>query len=48
MPSADGRRRSPRLLLWKSVQDDRKVNGVETAGMIAVFGLTLYFLAMHG
>ncbi len=38
----------PMLLLWKSVQDDGKVNWVETAGMVAVFGLTLYFLAMHG
>ncbi|MCB9596140.1 MAG: hypothetical protein H6719_25685 [Sandaracinaceae bacterium] len=38
----------PMLLLWKSVQDDGKVNWVETAGMVAVFGLTIYFLAMHG
>jgi len=38
----------PMLLLWKSVQDDGKVNWVETAGMVAVFGLTVYFLAMHG
>ena len=38
----------PMLLLWKSVQDDGKVNWVETAGMVAVFGLTIYFLMMHG
>lgn len=36
------------LILWKSVQDDGKLNWVETAGMVAVFGLTLYFLALHG
>ena len=38
----------PMLLMWKSIQDDGKVNWVETAGMVAVFGLTIYFLAMHG
>ena len=38
----------PMLLLWKAVQDDGKVNWVETASMVAVFGLTVYFLAMHG
>ncbi|MCA9604660.1 MAG: hypothetical protein KC619_03635, partial [Myxococcales bacterium] len=36
------------LLMWKSIQDDGKLNWVETAGMVAVFGLTIYFLAMHG
>lgn len=38
----------PMLILWKSVNDDGKVNWVETAGMVAVFGLTIYFLARHG
>jgi hypothetical protein len=38
----------PMLILWKSVQDDGGVNWVETAGMVAVFALTLYFLAVHG
>jgi len=38
----------PMLILWKSVQDDGSVNWVETAGMVAVFALTLYFLAVHG
>ena len=38
----------PMLILWKAVQDDGKVNWVETASMIAVFGLTVYMLAMHG
>ncbi|MGF1465282.1 MAG: sodium/calcium exchanger protein [Sandaracinaceae bacterium] len=38
----------PMLILWKSVQDDGTVNWVETAGMVAVFGLTVYFLAQHG
>ncbi|HJL18088.1 MAG TPA: sodium/calcium exchanger protein [Sandaracinaceae bacterium LLY-WYZ-13_1] len=38
----------PMLILWKSVQDDGKVNWVETAGMVAVFGLNIYFLAQHG
>ncbi|MCC6873407.1 MAG: hypothetical protein IT378_03785 [Sandaracinaceae bacterium] len=38
----------PMLILWKSVQDDGAVNWVETAGMVAVFGLTIYFLAVHG
>lgn len=38
----------PLLILWKSVQDDGKVNRLETAGMVAVFGLTIYFLAQHG
>lgn len=38
----------PMLILWKSVQDDGSVNWVETAGMVAVFALTIYFLAIHG
>lgn len=38
----------PMLILWKSVQDDGKVNWVETAGMVSVFGLVIYFLAKHG
>lgn len=38
----------PMLILWKAIQDDGKVNWVETAVMIAIFGLTLYFLARHG
>lgn len=38
----------PLLILWKAVQDDGHVNWVETATMIAVFGLTLYFLAQRG
>jgi hypothetical protein len=38
----------PLLILWKSVQDDGKVNRLETAGMVAVFGLIIYFLAQHG
>lgn len=36
---------APLLILWKAVSDDGRVNWVETAGMIAVFGLTIYFLA---
>jgi hypothetical protein len=38
----------PMLLLWKAVQDDGKVNWVETAAMVAVFGVVVYMLAMHG
>jgi hypothetical protein len=38
----------PMLLLWKAVQDDGKVNWVETAGMVCVFGIVVYMLAMHG
>jgi hypothetical protein len=37
----------PLLILWKAVQDDGHVNWVETATMVAVFGLTLYFLAQR-
>jgi hypothetical protein len=38
----------PMLILYKSVQDDGKVSWVETAGMVAVFAVTIYFLAQHG
>jgi hypothetical protein len=38
----------PMLILWKAVQDDGKVSWVETASMVAIFGLILYFLAVHG
>ncbi len=36
------------LILWKSVQDDGKVNWLETASMIAVFVIVIFFLAEHG
>lgn len=36
------------LILWKAVQDDGEVNWLETASMVAVFGLIIYFLARHG
>jgi len=36
------------LILWKSVQDDGQVNWLETASMVAVFALIIYFLAQHG
>ncbi len=36
------------LILWKAVQDDGKINWVETTTMCAIFGLTIYFLAAHG
>ena len=38
----------PMLILWKAIQDDGYVNWVETASMLAIFGLTIYFLAAHG
>lgn len=38
----------PMLLLWKAVQDDGKVNWLETAAMVCVFGVVVYMLAMHG
>ncbi|MCA9793715.1 MAG: hypothetical protein KC910_18010, partial [Candidatus Eremiobacteraeota bacterium] len=38
----------PMLILWKAIQDDGKVNWLETATMVAIFGLTIYFLAVHG
>ncbi len=36
------------LILWKAVQDDGKVNWVETSTMVAIFLLVLYLLAAHG
>ncbi len=36
------------VILWKAVQDDGAVNWVETTTMIAIFGLVIYFLAVHG
>jgi hypothetical protein len=36
------------LVLWKAVQDDGKVNWVETATMIAIFMLVIYLLVAHG
>ncbi len=36
------------VLLWKAIQDDGAVNWVESATMIAIFGLVIYFLAVHG
>ncbi len=36
------------LILWKAVQDDGKVNWLETMSMIAVFVLAIYLLVMHG
>ena len=38
----------PLLILWKAVQDDGFVNWVETAAMIVVFTLSIYFLVQHG
>jgi hypothetical protein len=36
------------LLLWKAIQDDGKVNLVETAAMVCVFGIVVFLLAVHG
>lgn len=36
------------LLLGKNVQDDGNVSWLETSGMVALFGLIIYFLAQHG
>ncbi|HET6612123.1 MAG TPA: sodium/calcium exchanger protein [Kofleriaceae bacterium] len=36
------------LMLWKSISDDGSVNRLETATMVGLFGLVLYFLAKHG
>ena len=36
------------LILWKAVQDDGKVNWVETSTMIAIFLLVIYLLVAHG
>jgi hypothetical protein len=38
----------PMLLLWKAIQDDGKVNIVETAAMVCVFGIVVFLLAVHG
>lgn len=38
----------PLLILWKAVQDDAAVNWLETVTMMAIFSLTIYFLATHG
>lgn len=36
------------LVMWKSISDDGKVNRLETAIMLGLFGLVIYFLAVHG
>ena len=36
------------LILWKAVQDDGKVNWLETSSMIAIFVLAIYLLVAHG
>lgn len=36
------------VILWKAIQDDGKVNWLETATMTAIFCLAIYFLAVHG
>ena len=36
------------LILWKAVQDDGKVNWLETTSMIAIFALAIYLLVAHG
>lgn len=36
------------LILWKAVTDDGRVRWLESTTMMAVFGLVIYFLAMHG
>lgn len=36
------------LILWKAVQDDGKVNWVETSTMVAIFLLIIYLLVAHG
>lgn len=38
----------PMLILFKAIADDGMVNWLETAVMIAVFSITIYFLAVHG
>lgn len=38
----------PMLIMWKSINDDGKVNWLETASMIGLFTLIIYFLAAHG
>lgn len=36
------------LILWKAVQDDGKVNWLETSTMVAIFLLVIYLLVAHG
>ena len=36
------------LVLWKAVQDDGKVNVIETTTMVAIFLLVIYLLVAHG
>ncbi len=36
------------LILWKAVQDDGKVNWIETGTMISIFLLVIYLLVAHG
>jgi hypothetical protein len=36
------------LVLWKSISDDGMVSKLETAVMVSVFGLIIYFLVQHG
>ncbi len=36
------------LILWKAVQDDGKVNWLETMTMVAMFALVIYLLIAHG
>jgi hypothetical protein len=36
------------LVLWKSIADDGMINKVETAVMVVMFGLVIFFLAVHG
>ncbi|MBL4659513.1 MAG: hypothetical protein JKY19_04090 [Alcanivoracaceae bacterium] len=36
------------LVLWKAVQDDGKVNWLETTSMVAIFLLVIYLLVVHG
>ena len=45
LPSAHSFETVPTNMPYK---DDGRVSWVETASMVAVFGLTLYFLAEHG
>lgn len=36
------------LVLWKAVQDDGKINVVETITMVSIFLLVIYLLVAHG
>ena len=36
------------LILWKAVQDDGKVNWLETTSMISIFFLVIYLIVVHG